>query len=144
MRHYFLLFGGLIVLIAVGYLNVLAFRFSWYWLIWWFDLMMHFLGGLGLGLVLLGLGDLRSMASAWPERRQLMVGVIGLVIIISLVWEMFEFTTDRRLGNHLVVKTPDKLQQGAADTATDLLSDLIGVTVAAGLVNLILWKNKTA
>jgi len=143
MRHYFLLFGGLAVLIAVGYLNVLAFRFSWYWLIWWFDLMMHFLGGLGLGLVLLGLGVLRFPTPVWSERRQLLVGVIGLVIIIGLVWEMFEFTTDRRLGNHLVVKTPDKLQQGAADTATDLLSDLIGVTVAAGVFNLILWKNKT-
>ena len=142
MRRYLPLTSGIIVLMAVGYLNVLAFRFSWYWLIWWFDLIMHALGGLGLGLVLLGLGSLRTSFSDIEKRRELVVGVIGLVMVMSFTWELFEFTTDKNLGSHLVVRTPDKLQQGAADTATDLVSDLAGVLVASGLFKFLIWRNK--
>ena len=142
MRQYFFLAGGIVLLIAVGYLNILAFRFSWYWLVWWFDIFMHALGGLGLGLVLLGLGNLRPSLSLPEKRRDLVAGVVAVVMVMSFTWELFEFTTDKKLGNHLVVRTPDKLQQGAADTATDLLADLAGVMLASVLFKSFLWQNK--
>lgn len=103
---------------------------------------MHALGGLGLGLVLLGLGNLRPNLSLPEKRRDLVVGVVAVVMVMSFTWELFEFTTDKNLGNHLVVRTPDKLQQGAADTATDLLADLAGVMLASVLFKSFLWQNK--
>ena len=142
MRHYWFLIGGFLILFLVGYLNVLAFRFSWYWFYWWSDLPIHTLGALGLVLIFLVLGDKQISAGNRPERRELLLGVVALVMIMSGIWELSEFSTDRERGNHLTIRTPDKLQQGAADTATDLLADLTGVLLAGALIKTTLWRQQ--
>ncbi len=142
MRLYFLLTAGIAILIAVGLLNILAFQYYWYWLIWWFDLLMHTLGGLGLGLVLLGLGELNLKLLDKNGFWRLALSVMVIVMLISVAWEFFEFTTDHAHHNYLIVKTPLLLQQGARDTASDLLSDLFGVLLAIEIVNLTLWPKQ--
>lgn len=136
MRRHLLLTGGLMFLAAVGYLNFLAFRFSWYWLYWWFDLLMHFLGGLSLGLLFLSLNPIN-----WPWRR-LFLATMSLILVFSVAWELFEFSTDRQLGGRLILRTPDRLQQGVADTTTDLLADIAGVTAAGSIFYLLIWRDK--
>lgn len=142
MRHNWFLIIGALAILAVGYLNLLALRFSWYWLHWWADLPIHALGAFGLGLILLALGEERVIKTGRGHRREIILGVVGLVMLTSFVWEMFEFTSDRQQGRHFIIRTPAKLQQGTADTATDLLADLAGVLVSTGVFSLILWPRK--
>ena len=53
-KRYLLLYNFiLIVLIAI--LNKAALSFFLYWKFWWFDIMMHFLGGLWIGGIVLWL-----------------------------------------------------------------------------------------
>ena len=48
-KDFFIRITGLIFVIF--FINYLAMTFHWYSSIWWFDMPMHFMGGLWLGLI---------------------------------------------------------------------------------------------
>lgn len=77
----FLFAGALFA--AVHYVAVLA---SLYWFFWWFDIMMHFWGGLLIGLGVHAL----ARYSWWPFRPTWIVMILVLAVITG-VWEVFEF-----------------------------------------------------
>lgn len=131
--------GGSVVL---AILNLLAFQGFWYWRFWWFDIVMHILGGLVLSLFVLwfyGLYDPRGLAES-PELL-LFALAVSAVILIGLFWELFEFTTDAFNRLSLVPKEIFALQVGVIDTLTDLLSDIAGAFIGS-LIFLKLCRRK--
>ncbi len=108
---------ALILFIAV--LNGLANEFSWYWRIPWFDMPMHFLGGLWLG----------SVALWWYTHNAVLtplrIFLISLttVLVVGVLWEFFEFSVDT-----VVIISG---QNGILDTTTDIIFDIIGGITAA-------------
>jgi hypothetical protein len=123
-----LIFGFCLLLLStIATLNYLAFQYFWYWRIWWFDLTMHFLGGILVGLFFLWyfFVFIRTEDVNISFKLALKVSIIG-VLIIGLAWELFEFGIDQYWAAEIGVKSFGVLQQGWMDTLSDLTLDLIG------------------
>ena len=108
-----------ILLTMIAILHVTALEFFLYWLYPWFDIMMHFLGGLFVGLSALWFffqsGYVRINQSIW----NIIIVSVSSIILIGVGWEIFEVMAGVPIiGNYIL------------DTATDLVMDVIGVTVA--------------
>jgi len=91
-------------------LNYIAIIFSLYWTTLWYDILMHFLGGLTIGVFaayVLRLGNIG---------RGFFWAVFCLAMLIGIGWEIFEYVYD--------------LQGDKIDTAWDLVMDSLGVIVA--------------
>ncbi len=108
-KEFFIRLAGLIVCIAA--FNFLANKFYWYSSIWYFDIIMHFLGGLWLGGFFLWL--------FWPERisGSLVGKVILGVLVVGIGWEVFELM----FVNYVAQNNFDII-----DTAMDLVLDILG------------------
>jgi fatty-acid desaturase len=60
---------------------------SLYWYLWWFDLVMHFWGGM---MIALGVHMLSSF-SIFPFRPVLPV-ILAVLLFVTGVWEVFEWS----------------------------------------------------
>lgn len=67
--------------------HVLALELFLYWRYQWFDLPMHFLGGVVVALCFFSLRDFRVPV---PKRWYRLVPVTLGVLIVALVWEYYE------------------------------------------------------
>ena len=101
--------GSLVFFIFL--VNCVALKFHWYSSIWYFDMPMHYMGGLWLGLVFILL--------FWNKAFDfnLILKIILGVLLISLGWEFFEITV-----NHLTIKDSFNV----LDTVSDIFFDLAG------------------
>lgn len=109
----------LVLIIFIGVVNELANIFSLYWRIPWFDMPMHFLGGLWIGLTSLWL------CSSCDSAKSLKIFTVSFlaVIIVGVLWEVFEFSID----TFLVVSS----QNNTLDTISDMMFDILGGVMAA-------------
>jgi|GEM_PF-440396 len=107
-----------LLIIFIAGLHIAAMRFNLYFSIWWFDIPMHFLGGLWSGLFVIFYSLLRthSRGEAPSHTRVLCVG-LGAAIVFGLAWELYEylfgftFTTKSSYG---------------FDTIVDMILDMLG------------------
>ena len=80
--------------ILIGVLHRLAIMFSWYWSFWWTDVVMHFLGGLWIGLAVIWFvfvsGRTKSLADIMHERWVAFGLAVGAALAVGLGWEVFE------------------------------------------------------
>ena len=108
-KEFFVRLAGLIVCITV--FNFLANKFYWYSSIWYFDIFMHFLGGLWLGGLFLWL--------FWPNKLSttLVAKVIAGVLLVGIGWEIFELM----FVNYVAQNSFD-----VVDTSMDLVLDVLG------------------
>ncbi|OHA88581.1 MAG: hypothetical protein A3C70_01170 [Candidatus Zambryskibacteria bacterium RIFCSPHIGHO2_02_FULL_43_14] len=120
MRKYSLLYLAFIFVALLGVLNFAALSLYLYWTIWWFDNVMHFLGGFSLGFFSLyifygsGLfGDKVSFSKA------ILISFV-FVMILGGIWEVFEYI------NGLILST----EKYSLDVAHDLLADALGAISA--------------
>ena len=114
----------LVLLLLLWGLNHLAGIFDLYYMFYWYDIMMHSLGGIILGLV--GVVMVRKI----PIFKRLSVSQkIAMIILFGLLggigWEFFEYIQDAVIGT--------VLQVSWSDTIMDLLCD----TVGAGIVGMV-------
>ena len=100
---------SLILFILV--LNLLAFRFYWYFSIWWFDMPMHILGGFWVGLVFIWF--LKPKDLSFNAVLKIILGAL----FIGLLWEVFEI-----FAYNFITQTPFNV----LDTLSDLCFDLAG------------------
>ena len=84
-----------------------------YWQYLWLDVPMHALGGAVVALIPFALVTLRVRL---PERFLRLTPVLLLVLIVGLIWELFEHFTGATFA----------AQNYAFDTTLDLIFDLIG------------------
>lgn len=123
-KNLFIFLFALIILIAG--LNEIALNFFLYWRVWWFDIMMHFLGGLWIGLttlwIYLSSGYIKNINK---EKFFILFLSISAVLIIGIGWEVFEYLIDAHIG----------MKQGYwSDTIQDLVMDTLGAIIAATII----------
>lgn len=92
-------------------IHYLATQLFLYWQFIWFDIPMHFLGGVVVALGVFTLRDLRIIPNGWLH----LVSVLAFVLCMALVWEVFEFMIGTPVEDSFYI-----------DTAIDLLMGLSG------------------
>lgn len=122
--------SGPIILILTLAVNVLfGFGFGWYRQFWFFDIILHFLGGLGVALtVQRWLVDKYLPAISGWLMAVLLVSAAGLV---GLGWEFAEYLASVFLPSRFFGYKVGWIGD-LPDTLSDLLMDLVG-GAAAGL-----------
>ncbi len=102
-------FLGIVLMVFV--LHVLATKMSFYYIFWWYDSMLHVMGGMSIGFF--GYAMIQ-------KRREVVVPLLALTIGIS--WEIFE-----RLGH---VWWPSYVGFGGFwDTLFDILCAILGAFI---------------
>ncbi len=128
----------LLIIIAM---HAVAIYFSLYWIVWWLDIVMHFLGGVWISFLAVWLFfsekiNLLNGLSAFYA----MIIILGITALGAVLWEFFEFSFAKIIFGKIedVIKLADPAQLGVADTMSDLFFGLLG-----GLVGgLFFIKNK--
>jgi hypothetical protein len=114
---------GLVVL--TGFLHLLGTFYDFYWDSFWFDALMHFLGGLAMGMIFLWLWYSSGLfEKSLPTKREAMIATVAFAMLVGIGWEVFEYVYG--IANPVGGNYP-------VDTFHDLLFDFVGGTVA-GLV----------
>jgi len=103
----------LILIIATG--HILALNFYLYWSFKWFDLPVHFLGGMWVALTSLWLCFYSRTKRFKETKRNIFVISVVSAIVIGLLWELFELT----------VRAP-RAENFLRDTTGDLIMDMLG------------------
>lgn len=111
---------GLVLLVLLAVLNGLAYKYYWYWRHVWADVPMHFLGGLAFG----------SLAVWFAGGRRIFWPLLGVLLLVGIGWELFEFKFSHFLPYKVVFKTLPIWERGAADTFSDILFDVLGGLLA--------------
>lgn len=104
---------------AIFILQDLALQEYLYWRWWWFDILMHFLGGILIG----GIALIVSEFTKLPLLPVTVVALIG----IGIGWELFEWVFE------LYDTAWDPV-----DTSIDLIMDTLGAFLVYGGIKL--WK----
>ena len=92
-------------------LNSAASKFHLYSSIWFFDMPMHFLGGLWVGLFFIYLFWFKPLSS------NLFIEIMMGVLFIGVSWEIFEFIFTNHIG---------QAPFNTLDTISDICFDLAG------------------
>ncbi|MFN4181548.1 MAG: hypothetical protein ACK4FA_02540 [Candidatus Paceibacteria bacterium] len=104
-----------LLVVGIALINYAAIKFHWYSSLWWFDMPMHFLGGLWVGMLLIW----------YIVREDFSLHAIGRVLlgafIVGMAWEVLELV----LNEQFIRDTYD-----LRDTISDLFFDLSGTFAA--------------
>jgi putative membrane protein len=120
-REFTLLFALVCFIAAFHYIAV---EFYLYWHYWWFDIVMHGLGGLWVALIALWLYCFSrfSRKSLGVSRHSLFAIAVGSTVLIGVGWEIFEYVSN------LTFVLP--FENYIGDTLADLAMDLAGSFLA--------------
>lgn len=106
-----LLIRSVVFIFLIFLLNYLAMKFYWYSSIWYFDMLMHFLGGIWLALLYIYLfpPEKYNSKTIWK--------MLLVILLIGLGWEIFEV---------IINETITRISFNILDTVSDLFFDLSG------------------
>jgi hypothetical protein len=116
-----IIFLAIFILLA----NTMAQKLYWYYSIWWFDMPVHFLGGLWQGIFFLWyFSEVRLPFCRRPiremNRETIMYGIL-FVLLVGVSWEAGEFLTNNLIGRESL---------SILDTTSDIFFDLAGGSLA--------------
>lgn len=117
-KKLFKILACLIILIFTA--DFAAHKFHWYFSVWYFDMLMHFLGGFWVALMLIWIWSGRASfpkLSANPVFK-----ILSGVLIIGILWEIFEL-----MVNNTIAQNPFDI----LDTLSDIFFDLAGGACSA-------------
>ena len=119
-----LFFHGALIVFAVFFLHLIASDLYWYYSIWWFDMPMHFLGGMFIGMMALWLFCMpNSIKSGSPQTVfKVFLVTLTLGLVVGFFWEFFEYG----VGHLFSVDLGNTL-----DSTSDLFFDIAGSQAAA-------------
>ena len=92
-------------------INFLGNKFYWYSSVWYFDMIMHFLGGFWVGLAYFYIFSPQSIS------LKLIFKILLAVLFIGIGWEVYEI-----LVNDILAQNPFDF----LDTLSDIFFDLFG------------------
>ncbi|MBI2120244.1 MAG: hypothetical protein HYT94_01310 [Parcubacteria group bacterium] len=131
-KNYFI--GTVVLIVVVAMLNYFAFQFHWYWKFWWFDMIMHTLGGAWVASFALWYRFYRNPAPSAPLPVFPKISALGevvcgkalatalsAVLVIGIGWELFEFSVDTFIAFS---------RHDPVDTASDIFFDVLGSIIA--------------
>jgi hypothetical protein len=111
--------------ILVGGLHHLGSIFYWYWDSFYFDFLMHFLGGFSMGLLFLwGWYASGLFGRSTPGPRESFLGAFFFALFIGIGWEFFEYVYK--------IAVPAGANY-TLDTFHDVAADMLG-GISAGLL----------
>ena len=113
-----------ILILVIGVLHIVATEFFLYWTLPWFDNLLHFLGGLWVGLSSIWYIYFSGFSGKFTvklNKRNLLTVSIASVIVICVLWEIFE----------IYAGVLSFVENYPLDTSTDLLMDTLGAAVAS-------------
>jgi len=105
----------LILVFIIFVLNYFAMEFYWYSSIWYSDIIMHFLGGLWLGLFSIYLFSIKD--SSFKS----ILKIFFVVLLIGISWEIFEILIDKFITQNSF---------NFLDTMSDIFFDVLGGLLA--------------
>ena len=100
----------LAVLTVITALFFAGFIWDLYETVWWWDIVLHFLGGLWIGMWVIGLSRIQKIKLDYKI-------IISLVFAVGFAWEVFEYFLG--IGGSAFMSY-------RLDTAKDLLNDCLG------------------
>ncbi len=100
-------------------IHIIALQLFLYWKFQWFDIPMHFLGGI---VVALGLFTLHDLKLVIKKRHLQIFPIVLLVFAVAMLWEVYELLIGIPIESNYVV-----------DTLTDLSMGLLGGLVGYGI-----------
>ncbi len=113
-----------ILIIIIAVLHFLALQFYLYWTFWWLDILMHFLGGLWVGLTALWFfffsGYMHKNVNLVRSTKIFLI-TIASVIVVGVLWEVWELWADLVFVNEAGY---------FLDTSLDMVMDTLGGIVA--------------
>ncbi len=118
----------LVLILVILFFSTLATFYSSFWQIWWFDIVMHLLGGIWAGLFFLYLFSARKQVFNDSNFILNLLGAISFAALVGVIWEIYEFSFDQLIAmpRSLVLSQPS-----LNDTIKDLFNDLTGGFIAA-------------
>jgi hypothetical protein len=113
---------SLLVLVVLILLHVLGSYFSLYWVLSWFDVLVHIVGGLWVALVFLWLASVMGQINSLKEYRakSFLIAFVAAVLI-GVIWELLENFTQI---------TFIKASGYSLNTALDIFNDGLGGLLA--------------
>ncbi|MFQ5540767.1 MAG: hypothetical protein ACE5F4_00790 [Candidatus Paceibacteria bacterium] len=113
--------GLVLIALTVAFLQLLATAYFLYFSLWWFDIVMHFLGGFLVGGAFIWL--LRfEVPPGIRARLSIFSSTLAVILVVGVAWEVFEYLTNAySTANY------------ALDTALDMVMNVIGTLAAYGL-----------
>ena len=124
------LFRFLFILISIiALLHLTALKLSFYSQLWWFDILMHFLGGFWVGITALWFTHQYILRRAPTPRSALFITLISITVVATL-WEFFELWAG-------VPIVGDYKKDTALDLSTGVFGALAGYTY---VMKAIVWK----
>jgi hypothetical protein len=138
----------IVFLIFILSLHTVATVRFWYWTYPWFDIPMHFLGGILAALTFIWLwrkyfpnfspkGAEQISSLGGSENLFALLLILSFVALVGVLWEFAEFLFDVFISAGGYARV---VQQDAVDTLTDLLFDLLGGLTAA--ITFLIGRNK--
>jgi glycopeptide antibiotics resistance protein len=108
-------------LVAVlGVLQQLAFAYYLYWRFSWYDILMHFLGGVVVGAVYLWV--VRYELPAFFKKYETFFYVFAFSLLVGILWEIFEY--------YVGIDREFSYAVRRIDTVVDLIMDVSGATLS--------------
>ena len=105
------------LLFAIGFLNVLAEIFYFHWTIWWYDTMLHVMGGAAVAMFILSAYLYYFNKSPKINLKFITFVLVG-VLVVGILWEIFELYFNlTSLDDGIIYKR---------DTISDLIADMVG------------------
>lgn len=125
------LLAGSIVIISLVHAHL--FFSGSYWIYRWLDTPMHFVCGMWFaffaGHFLFDRGHVSARNAAYEA-----LVILSFVTFVGVLWEFHEFVADIYIRNRAWIT-----QAGVGDTMLDLLSDILGGTIAV-ILRIIPWQ----
>ena len=103
------------LIFGIFLVNFMANKFYWYSSIWYFDMIMHFLGGLWIGLASIYLFKISDKSVNTIFR------VMLSVLLVGIAWEIYEIAVNDVLAQNTF---------NYLDTISDIFFDLGGGSTA--------------
>lgn len=119
-----------ILLFIIALMHFVGVKFYLDWFYWWYDMVLHFLGGVVVGMFSLVFIKKTVDLSTWTNNK-IITRAIFSTLVIGLLWEVFELSVGTA-----------SFSDGMAyvtDTSSDLILDIVG-SFFGSLYGIKIWK----
>lgn len=111
----------LVVAILVAALHLLALEYYLYWTLWWFDMLLHLLGGVWVSFTTFWLLYIARLVPHIPQHVfSMVIAFVVATLIVGVGWEVVEHSAG-------VIERPSY----GRDTTIDIIMDVVGALLAA-------------
>jgi len=124
-RLQLILFGIIAVITPLHYCGVI---FGWYYAVFWFDILMHIIGGIFIGALFVYLFRVRRNFLKTESVLTFIILGAGFTVLVGVLWEFYEFFMDVVIfKQYSLLNTPGEIH---FDTLKDLFNDIVGGAIA--------------